>query len=95
MPPRGLKTFIMIPQKDIEKIAGILDSWKEKLDTLQGRIDSREETFGNRSERWQESEKGMDFEQETERLQDLHLEVETKMEEIAGALEELQDILNQ
>jgi uncharacterized protein YukE len=82
----------MKAHKEIEQIEKILEKLKEKLDTIQTKIDEREETFGNRSDKWQESDKGIAFEEATTELQDLHLDIEDKIETIESALEELREI---
>ena len=42
--------------------------------------DKREEVFSDRSDKWQESDKGMEYEEKTQQLEDLHFEIEKKME---------------
>lgn len=79
-------------QKEINQLEKITEILREKLDALQEKIDAREEKFCDRSEKWQESDKGVEFEEETERLSDMHLEIETEVENIEGAIATLRDL---
>ena len=87
-----LKENHMKINKEIDKIEGITQVLREKLETLQTKIDDREEKFGERSEKWQESDKGCEFQEETDRLSDLHIEIESEIENIEGALETLREL---
>jgi len=77
---------------EISKLEKIVEGMREKLDALQEKIDLREEEFDERSEKWQESDKGVEFQEETERLSDLHLEIESEIENIESAIETLRDL---
>lgn len=52
----------------MKKIKKLLNELSEAFEE---KIDRRTETFENRSEKWQESEKGEMFESETDRLQEM------------------------
>lgn len=52
----------------MRKIKKLLNELSEAFEES---IDRRTETFENRSEKWQESEKGEMFESETDRLQEM------------------------
>ncbi len=78
--------------KKINKILPILADMLEQKDNLLETIEKREEVFNNRSEKWQESEKGIAHEEKTPELNDLHFEIEDRLETIETALHELLEI---
>ncbi len=82
-------------KREVDKILNIVEVLKEKLDSLQEKIDDRETKFDERSEKWQESEKGLEFSEETDRLTDLHLEIEGKIEDLVFNLDELLELAEQ
>lgn len=54
----------------------VLKKMEELHEKLGASISKREEQFENRSEKWQESEKGEQFEETTGRLQEMFDELE-------------------
>ena len=62
------------------------------MQQLQEKIENRGAKFDERSEKWQESSAGDNYQEETERLQDLHLDVENNIEEIESALDNIIEI---
>ncbi len=78
--------------KKINKCLQILADMLEQKDDLFETIEKREEIFNNRSEKWQESEKGIAYEEKTQELSDLHFEIEDRLETIETALHELLEI---
>ncbi len=78
--------------KKIHKILPVVEEMKAQLDNLREKIDKREEVFSDRSDKWQESVKGIEYEEKTQQLEDLHFEIEDKLETIENALNELLEI---
>ena len=77
--------------KEIAKIESALESMKAKLDVLQEKIDKREDSFMDKSEKWQESEKGIEFEEKTSLMLDQHCEIESLVDDIENALFSMQE----
>lgn len=82
----------MKAHKEINKIENILSILAEKLEVLESKIASREENYNDRSEKWQEGKKGIEYEEETQRLDDLHSQIAEKIEIINCELEELREL---
>ena len=79
-------------QKKIDKLEKAVIIFKEVLDDLDLKIEAREDKFNERSEKWQESEKGDEFNEETERMQDVRNDVESEIETIESAIESLREL---
>ena len=62
----------MKAHKEIDKIESIVNILKERLEQVEVKIESRDNTFNDRSEKWQQSEKGVKFEEVTSELSGLH-----------------------
>lgn len=78
--------------KEINGLKKAVEKLKEKLLLLEEKIEERENTFNNRSEKWQESEKGELFNDVSEGLQYKFNEMESKIENIEGCIETLQEL---
>lgn len=52
--------------KKIHKILPVVEEMKAQLDNLREKIDKREEVFSDRSDKWQESDKGIEYEEKTQ-----------------------------
>lgn len=73
----------------------IIPKLKSKLDNLQEKIDSREMYFGDKSEKWQESEKGEAYSEKTSEMEDLHQNIEFEVDQIESCLESLRELSDQ
>lgn len=58
----------------------------KQLEALKDLIEQREEHFYDKSDKWQESEKGVEYEDKT-------LEMESKADELDALIEELKELL--
>lgn len=63
----------------MKTIIKAMDSLREKLEST---ILDREEVYNNRTERWQESEKGETYQERTDRLQEMLDELMEWQEEL-------------
>jgi len=65
---------------------------RAKLDVLESKIEKREDFFNDKSEKWQESEKGEAYNEETEELQDKFNDIQFEIEQIESSLENLKEL---
>lgn len=79
-------------QPIIGKMEAQAKGLREHLETLQSKIEKREDTFNDRAERWQESEAGEAWQEKTVELEDTALEFETAIGEIEVALESIRNL---
>lgn len=56
--------------KEIKSLKQIIGSLQMKQDNLEDKVKNREGVFEEKSEKWQESQKGLDFQEVTEMLDD-------------------------
>lgn len=59
-----------------------IDTLQNQLEKMQAQIEKREDLFENRSEKWQESEKGVDHETRTSELQQFAEDLENLIDSI-------------
>lgn len=79
-------------QNKIDKLEKAVIIFKDVLEVMDFEIEKREDIFNDRSEKWQESEKGEEFNEETERLQDVRNDVESEIETIESCIETLREL---
>ena len=60
-----------VKQLKREKMRQIISQIGKLTELLEREIEKREEIFDKRSEKWQESEKGEDFQEKTQRLEEM------------------------
>lgn len=80
-------------KSDIDKIEKIIEKMKEKALNLELKIEARENSFFDKSEKWQESEKGEAYEKKTEEMQELFDSVNDEIETIESAIQELRELI--
>lgn len=80
-------------KSDIDKIEKIIEKMKEKALNLELKIEARENSFFDKSEKWQESEKGEAYEKKTEEMQELFDGVNDEIETIESAIQELRELI--
>ena len=78
--------------KIVEKIEAQVVCLRSELDALDSKIEARDEKFLNRSCKWQEGEKGEEWEAKTEEIRDLHLELETEIETLESTLKTIKEM---
>ena len=69
--------------KEIKSLKQIIESLQTKQDNLENKIKNREDVFEEKSEKWQESQKGLDFQEVTEMLDD-------QCSELAGIISDME-----
>lgn len=69
--------------KEIKALKQLTESLQAKQDVLENMVAEREETFNDKSEKWQESQKGLDFQEKTKFLDD-------QCSELAGIISDLE-----
>lgn len=79
---------------EIQKISALCEKMRERLLKLEEIIEKREDYFNDKSEKWQESEVGCNYSEETELLQDNLLELENEIESIEAAVINIQELEN-
>jgi chromosome segregation ATPase len=77
---------------EIKSIEGALDKMRAKLNVLETKIENRENFFNDKSEKWQESDKGEAYAEETEELQDKFNDIEFEIDQIESSLEQLKEL---
>ena len=79
--------------KELKKLVQKLDLIKDQIaDELRDIVDTREEVFEERTERWQDGEHGEKHQEVTEEIQDIKDEVETHFVDIFDELEKFENI---
>lgn len=68
----------------IKKMIADLQQMEEELSNL---ISNREETFDSRSEKWQESEKGEEYQEQTDQLGSVKGSIESAIDELTELFE--------
>ena len=71
--------------KNIKKLEKLLSAVEKEFENIEIKIEKREDVFYDRSDKWQESEKGKLYEDITNELNDLFFEIE----EIKNAIKEI------
>lgn len=79
-------------QNEITKLEKMIFALEQKHEKLSAKIDSRNEKFAERSEKWQESEKGTDYEVDTDLMQSDYNDIEEVIHSLQNSLEELSAI---
>tara|TARA_R110000787_G_scaffold237426_6_gene343846 strand:- start:238 stop:492 length:255 start_codon:yes stop_codon:yes gene_type:complete len=64
----------------------------EITEEIQDMIDTRNDTFDDRSEKWQESEKGDDFICLTDELEDVMVEAENDIDSIISNINDISEL---
>jgi ElaB/YqjD/DUF883 family membrane-anchored ribosome-binding protein len=79
--------------KDLKRFVERLDTLKDQLlDELQDMVDNREQTFDNRTEKWQESENGELHMEVTERIQEMRDDLDSQFDNIFTELDEFDNL---
>ena len=73
--------------KHISKLEQIKEELEQMKDALESRIEERENIFNDRSEKWQNSENGEDYDNRTQDLQDELLEFTSALEQLEESIE--------
>ena len=79
-------------QKEIEKLRSVYDELIKKKYALECKIETRENTFNDRSEKWQESDKGIEYEEKTQELQDTFDNFDVELENLDSLINELNSL---
>ena len=74
--------------KEVAGLRKIYDKLQEKLEKEQRRLEQRDQLYGERSEKWQESEKGLDYEADSSILG-------TDLENFEQELSNLDDVITE
>jgi len=74
--------------KEVAGLRKIYDKLQKKFEKEQRRLDQRDQLYGERSEKWQESEKGLDFEADSSILG-------TDLENFEQELSNLDDVITE
>lgn len=77
---------------EIKSIESAVDKMRAKLNVLESKIEKREEFFLVKSDKWQESEKGEAYNEETEELQEKFNDIEFEIEQIESCIESLKEL---
>lgn len=72
--------------KDLNKLEKLLETIEKELKKVESKIEKREDTFIDRSEKWQESEKGELYEDITNELIDIQSNIEELRDKIKNIL---------
>lgn len=79
--------------KELKKLVQKLDLIRDQItDELREIVDTREEVFEERTERWQDGEHGEKHQELTEEIQDIKDEVEAHFVDIFDELEKFENI---
>jgi len=65
----------------------LIKQLEKQLEKIEEKIDKREDTFWDRSDNWQESDKGVDFECQTNDLENIR-------DEIAALIDSAEDFVS-
>lgn len=68
--------------KTLKKIKDLIEELKSDLSKIEEKKEAKENIFEDRTENWQESEKGEAFREEIQELEDLHSEFETLISDL-------------
>lgn len=79
-------------QKQINKIQAAIDSLNDYKTTIEQKIEKRENYFDERSDKWQESEKGDEYYEKTEEWNDYLQEIESKIEDLENVIYEIEQL---
>lgn len=73
----------------LKKVKSLIEKLKSDLLKIEEKKEAKETIFEDRTETWQESEKGEAYKQEIEELEDLHLEFETFINDLESDLDDI------
>lgn len=73
----------------LKKIKNLIEELKSDLSKIEEKKEAKENIFEDRTENWQESEKGEAFREEIQELEDLHLEFETFIGDLESDLDDI------
>mgnify|MGYP003131786660 CR=1 FL=1 len=83
----------MKASKELKKLVSKFDLLKDQIDDeLRNIIDTREEVFNEKSERWQEGEHGELHREQTEAIEDLKSELETLFVDVWAELDKFDNV---
>ena len=78
---------------DLKRFVERLDTLKDQLlDELQDMVDNREQTFDNRTEKWQESENWEIHMEVTERIHGIRDDLDSQFDDIFTELDEFDNL---
>ena len=77
---------------ELEKIEQLCAKMTEKLEYVESEIEKRTEYYDEKSKKWQDSEKGVEYVEKTENLEYCHSMAEEHIQTILDAVEELRDM---
>ena len=72
--------------KELEKAFNVETIFNDMRDIVEDKIADMQDTFDDRSEKWQESEKGYEFQEKISEMEDFSLEIENKWDELSQLL---------
>jgi hypothetical protein len=78
--------------KQLNKLKDTLRKIKDIAETYEESIEKRDEYFNNKTENWQESEMGDNYQTRTDEMQDIFNNVNQKIEIIEEAIKELKEL---
>lgn len=73
----------------LKKIKNLIEELKSDLLKIEEKKEAKENIFEDRTENWQESEKGEAFKEEIQELEDLHSEFETFISDLESDLDDI------
>lgn len=79
-------------EKELNQLKKIQEKLALKKDAIELKIEARENAFEDKSEKWQESEKGIEHQEKTQALQDFFDELDAELmalDDVINNLEEL------
>lgn len=78
--------------KEAETLEKFIEKLNLKKEKLELQIEKRNDIYSDRTESWQESDVGLDYEEITEGLEDHLYNLETVIDELTTAVEMLREI---
>lgn len=80
-------------ESDLKKMDIIIEKLKKQAEILEFKIEAREDSFSDKSEKCQESERGIAHEEKTREMQDLFDSVSSKIDTIENSIREIRELL--
>lgn len=76
--------------KEINAMKNIIGSLELKQNELEEKVSTREDYFNDRSEKWQESQSGLDYQEKTEHIDSVCSELTNMISDIEMHIESLE-----
>lgn len=76
--------------KEIKSLKSIIQGLQVKQDEIEEKVSNREDVFNDKTEKWQESQPGLDYQQKTEFMDDQCSELANMISDFEMHLETLE-----